>query len=68
MGKTMTSPERIVGLAQYVVTDSPSSSADLACSVIDDYQGRGIGALLLEHVLRFARHGVPELLFFALAA
>ena len=53
--------ERIVGLAQYVVTDRSSSSADLACSVSDDYQGRGIGALLLEQVLRFAReHGVDR--------
>jgi len=53
--------ERIVGLVQYVLTDSNTSSAELACSVIDDYQGRGIGAVLLEHVLRFAReHGIDR--------
>ena len=35
--------------------------AQLACSVVDEYQGRGIGALLLEHVLGIARaQGVVE--------
>jgi GNAT superfamily N-acetyltransferase len=53
--------ERIVGLAHYVVADGVSSSAVLACSVTDEYQGRGIGAVLLEHLLRFAReHGIDR--------
>ncbi len=53
--------ERIVGLAQYVVLDDRRQCAQLACSVIDAYQGRGIGALLLEHMLGIARaRGVVE--------
>src|SRR5438445_4972920 len=45
--------ERIVGVAQYVVIDG--ARADLACSVIDEYQGRGIGLLLLHRLLALAR-------------
>jgi GNAT superfamily N-acetyltransferase len=53
--------ERIVGLAQYVVTDDRLRRAQLACSVVDEYQGQGTGALLLEHLLGIARaRGVVE--------
>jgi GNAT superfamily N-acetyltransferase len=53
--------ERIVGLVQYVVADNRLQRAQLACSVVDAYQGRGIGALLIEHILRIARvRGVVE--------
>jgi GNAT superfamily N-acetyltransferase len=53
--------ERIVGLTQYVVDDDHRLRAQLACSVVDEYQGRGIGALLIEHVLGIARaRGVVE--------
>jgi|RhiMetdeSRZDD1v2_1073273.scaffolds.fasta_scaffold616371_2 RimJ/RimL family protein N-acetyltransferase len=53
--------ERIVGLTQYVVDDDRRQRAQLACSVVDDYQGRGLGTLLMEHVLRLARaRGVVE--------
>jgi len=47
--------ERIVGLGQYVLDDDRSGRAQLACSVVDAYQGRGIGALLIEHLLGIAR-------------
>lgn len=51
--------ERIVGVAQYVVIDG--GRADLACSVSDEYQGRGIGLLLLRRLLALARaNGIAE--------
>jgi len=53
------STERIVGLAQYVVVEG--KRADLASSVIDEYQGRGVGLLLLRRVLALARaNGIAE--------
>jgi GNAT superfamily N-acetyltransferase len=53
--------ERIVGLGQYVLDDDRSRRAQLACSVVDAYQGRGIGALLIKHVVGIARaRGVLE--------
>jgi len=57
----ITGAERIVGLAQYVVDDDRRQHAQLACSVVDEYQRRGIGTLLIEHVLGIARaRGVVE--------
>jgi RimJ/RimL family protein N-acetyltransferase len=51
--------ERIVGLAQYVVVDG--RRADVACSVIDELQGHGVGLLLLRRLLALARaNGVTE--------
>ena len=53
--------EHIVGLGQYVVDDDRRQRAQLACSVIDPCQGRGIGALLIKHVVGVARaRGVVE--------
>jgi len=53
--------KRIIGLAQYVVDDDRRQRAQLACSVVDEYQGRGIGTLLMEHMLGIARaHGIVE--------
>jgi RimJ/RimL family protein N-acetyltransferase len=53
------STERIVGVAQYIVVEG--GRADLACSVIDEYQGRGVGLLLLRSVLALARaNGIAE--------
>ena len=52
---------RIIGLAQYVVDDDRRQRAQLACSVVDEYQGRGIGTLLMEHMLGIARaNGIVE--------
>lgn len=56
-----TGAEHIVGLAQYVVDADPRQRAQLACSVIDSYQGQGLGTLLMEHLLGLARaRGVVE--------
>lgn len=50
--------ERIVGLAQYVVT---GGLANMACSVLDRLQGMGIGRRLLGRLLALARaNGVTE--------
>jgi GNAT superfamily N-acetyltransferase len=50
--------ERIIGVGRYVILemigDAPRS-AELAFSVVDEYQNHGIGTLLLEHLLRIAR-------------
>ena len=51
--------ERIVGLAQYVATGG--RRADLACSVADRYQGRGLGRLLMGTLIALARaNGIAE--------
>lgn len=53
--------ERIVGFAQYTVTDEKTPRADLAVSVVDEYQGLGIGGLLMESLIEIARSsGIAE--------
>jgi len=47
-------PERFIGVGRYLRTgDSP---AEVAFAVLDKYQGRGIGTVLLHHLARIARH------------
>lgn len=47
--------ERIVGVGRYV-TDRPGGSrAEVAFAVLDDWQDRGIGTLLFEHLSGIAR-------------
>jgi acyl-CoA hydrolase/GNAT superfamily N-acetyltransferase len=46
--------ELIVGMAQYLI-DENSHTAEVAFVVRDDYQGRGIGAALLDYVTYLAR-------------
>lgn len=57
--------ERIVGVGRYNVLnekESPPYRAEVAFLVEDVHQGRGIGTLLLEHLLPIAaHHGVTEL-------
>lgn len=54
--------ERIIGVGRYLrVDDGTTPRAEVAFAVRDDYQGRGIGTLLLEHLSRIARaQGVTE--------
>jgi acetyl coenzyme A synthetase (ADP forming)-like protein len=53
--------DRIVGVGRYVrvfrhgAPDSLSTQAEVAFTVLDVYQGRGIGTLLLEHLAEIAR-------------
>ena len=50
----------IVGGGRYVVVRP--GTAELAFAVIDEYQGRGIGATLLRHLVLLARNaGIKEL-------
>jgi RimJ/RimL family protein N-acetyltransferase len=50
----------IIGGARFVV--SRPGSAEVAFAVVDAYQGQGIGALLLKHLVALARQaGIEEL-------
>jgi GNAT superfamily N-acetyltransferase len=55
--------ERIVGLASYFVDPwTEPRRAEIAFTVLDAWQGRGIGTLLFAHLARIARRaGVDEL-------
>jgi len=46
--------ELIVGMAQYLI-DANAHTAEVAFVVRDDYQGKGIGAVLLSHITYLAR-------------
>jgi acyl-CoA synthetase (NDP forming)/GNAT superfamily N-acetyltransferase len=45
--------ERVVGTAEYEA--GPDDSADIGLAVADDFHGRGVGTLLLEHLVHAAR-------------
>ncbi|MDX1661173.1 MAG: GNAT family N-acetyltransferase, partial [Gemmatimonadota bacterium] len=54
--------ERIVGVGRYMTDEPGGVSAEVAFTVLDDYQNRGIGTLLFEHLVELARErGVDEL-------
>jgi GNAT superfamily N-acetyltransferase len=46
--------EHIIGVGRYICTSN--GRAEAALSVIDKYQGRGIGTLLLKHLSRIAKY------------
>src|SRR5438445_13800132 len=48
--------ESIVGDGRYVTLPGCRSAVELALSVVDAYQRRGLGTLLLEDLIRLARH------------
>jgi acetyl coenzyme A synthetase (ADP forming)-like protein len=56
--------EEIIGVGRYaVLATEPGapSSAEIAFAVLDEHQGRGIGTVLLEHLLGIARQqGIRE--------
>ncbi len=52
--------ESFIGVSRYVRGDDPSR-AEVAFAVLDEYQGLGIGTLLLTHLARIARQsGITE--------
>lgn len=52
--------ERFIGVGRYFRTEN-TSRAEIAFAVLDEYQGHGIGTLLLSHLARIAqRNGLTE--------
>jgi len=48
--------EHIIGVARYAVIDpSEPDTAEAAVAVIDEFQGRGLGTILLQRIVAFAR-------------
>jgi acetyl coenzyme A synthetase (ADP forming)-like protein len=53
--------ERIIGVGRYAILDASPDTAEVAFAVADDHQGRGIGTVLLDHLIRMARaRGITE--------
>ena len=53
--------ERLIAVGRYVRVATGGPTAEVAFTVVDDYQGRGAATLLLHELIRIARHrGVLE--------
>jgi GNAT superfamily N-acetyltransferase len=52
--------ERFIGVGRYIGSED-RSRAEVAFAVLDEYQGHGVGTLLLKHLARIAqRNGIRE--------
>jgi GNAT superfamily N-acetyltransferase len=52
--------ERFVGVGRYIRKEAPSR-AEIALAVLDQYQGAGVGPLLIRHLARIAHdNGITE--------
>lgn len=50
-----------IGVARYFRLEDEPDAAEMAVAVVDDYQHRGVGSLLLHHLNRTARdHGITH--------
>ncbi len=57
-----------IGIARYVQDPIDPEVAEAAVAVIDDFQGKGLGTILLEHLIDTARrHGIRVFRSWALA-
>ena len=57
-----------IAVARYIRIDDEPEVAEAAITVIDEYQGRGVGTLMLRHLARVAgRNGVHHLRNYVLA-
>jgi GNAT superfamily N-acetyltransferase len=60
--------ESFVGVGRYIRSEG-SSRAEIAFAVLDEYQGHGIGTLLLKHLARIARmRGIKEFAAYVLGS
>ncbi len=60
--------ERIIGVGRYIRSGG-RDSAEVAFAVLDDYQGHGVGTLLLEHLARIARQtGIKEFVAYVMSS
>jgi GNAT superfamily N-acetyltransferase len=67
MALVATLSSQLVGVARYD-REEGSEEAEVAFVVADEYQGRGIGTLLLEHLAAFARtRGIKRFRAYTLA-
>ncbi|MGB5260345.1 MAG: GNAT family N-acetyltransferase [Gammaproteobacteria bacterium] len=54
--------ERGIGLARYIRLNGESNIAEFALTVLDEYQGQGIGYVLLDQLVETARDNGLEIL------
>ena len=51
-----------IGIGRYIVEVSDRRRAEIAFAVADEFQGLGVGSLLLKHLISIARsNGIEEL-------
>lgn len=55
--------ERIVGVGRYMADEPGGIRAEVAFTVLDEWQNRGVGTLLFEHLVSIARERGIEILW-----